>query len=260
MPRFRSLGAGDIKEKTGPRDLVTVADIEAEQALSPRLAALLPGSVVVGEESYHADPTIIARISGDNPVWIIDPIDGTLSFAHGNEHFGTIVALTYKGQTVGGWIHLPALGETMSVERGGGAWFRGKRLETLPSAPLEEMRGLTWSALKKRLKDLPPGAVRAKIISDSYPACFHYVQLLNNLVLGGKEEPQAHYLVLLEKSKPWDDAAGLLAYTEAGGKAANWAGKPYSPAMLNEGVIAAPDDDSLVAIKLHFDELRSRYT
>ncbi len=43
LPRFRRLKNQDIRQKTGPRDLVTVADLEAEKQLTRRLADLLPG-------------------------------------------------------------------------------------------------------------------------------------------------------------------------------------------------------------------------
>ena len=51
MPRFKHLGAGDIDTKTGPLDLVTVADRAAERLITARLAARFPGVVVVGEEA-----------------------------------------------------------------------------------------------------------------------------------------------------------------------------------------------------------------
>src|SRR5690606_6840874 len=93
MPRWRNLGAGDIAHKTGPDDLVTVADKAAEFALTARLAALLPGSTVVGEEAVAADPTVMQRLSEPGPVWVIDPIDGTAAFATGEPNFTLMVAL-----------------------------------------------------------------------------------------------------------------------------------------------------------------------
>ena len=55
LPRWRNLASGDVREKTGPNDLVTVADEAAEKALAARLQDLLPGSVLVGEEAVEAD-------------------------------------------------------------------------------------------------------------------------------------------------------------------------------------------------------------
>ena len=56
LPRFQNLGDGEIDTKTSPTDLVTIADREAEVRLTAALTAILPGSVVVGEEAVSADP------------------------------------------------------------------------------------------------------------------------------------------------------------------------------------------------------------
>src|SRR4051794_24544631 len=77
VPGGRCLAEADATEKNGPHDLVTTADRLAEERLTERLTALLPGSVVVGEEAVAADPSVLARLRGDAPVWVIDPVDGT---------------------------------------------------------------------------------------------------------------------------------------------------------------------------------------
>src|SRR5687768_6886571 len=58
LPRYQALKEGEIHEKSAG-DLVTIADLEAERAISPRLAALLPGSRVVGEEACAANPALL---------------------------------------------------------------------------------------------------------------------------------------------------------------------------------------------------------
>ncbi|GAA2751583.1 hypothetical protein GCM10010440_64410 [Kitasatospora cinereorecta] len=83
VSRFGRLVAGEIAEKA-PGDLVTVADRAAEEALTARLTALLPGSAVVGEEAVSADPGVLKALDGPDPVWIVDPIDGTHNFVAGN--------------------------------------------------------------------------------------------------------------------------------------------------------------------------------
>src|SRR5271168_2971050 len=79
LPRFRNLKSADIAFKIGD-DPVTIADKEAESALSARLSSLLKGSKVVGEEAFAANPRVLESFSGESPVWIIDPIDGTRNF------------------------------------------------------------------------------------------------------------------------------------------------------------------------------------
>ena len=97
LPRWRNLGSGDIIEKAGPDDLVTVADRAVEVALSQRLVDLLPGACVVGEEAVHADPRRLELFKSDGPVWVIDPIDGTSAFAKGSPDFAVMVGLVEKG-------------------------------------------------------------------------------------------------------------------------------------------------------------------
>ena len=72
---------------------MTVADERAEAALEAGLSALLPGSVVIGEELTARDPAVLDAI--DNHVgsmWIVDPVDGTQNFADGKTCFAMIVA------------------------------------------------------------------------------------------------------------------------------------------------------------------------
>jgi fructose-1,6-bisphosphatase/inositol monophosphatase family enzyme len=103
MPRFQSLQEGEIDEKDGG-ELVTIADIETEKWLTARLPDLLPGSVVVGEEAVFADKDLFSRLAGEDPVWVIDPIDGTWNFAHGRETFAILIALVYRGDVISGWV------------------------------------------------------------------------------------------------------------------------------------------------------------
>lgn len=70
LSRFGKLSDADISEKKGPLDLVTVADRRVEERLTAALAALLPGSVVIGEEAVHADPSLRDALLGEAPVWI----------------------------------------------------------------------------------------------------------------------------------------------------------------------------------------------
>ncbi len=96
------------------------------------LEALLPGSAVVGEEASEADPGRLAALSGEGPVWLVDPIDGTLNFVNEKPCFATIVALCIAGNTVEGWIHDPIADRTAWAARGEGAWIGGERVRATP--------------------------------------------------------------------------------------------------------------------------------
>src|SRR5258706_776673 len=92
MPRFEKLEAGDVSEKS-PGDLVTIADVATERRLTPALLDALPGSRVVGEEAAAADPRILDQLVGDDPVLVVDPVDGTANYAPGLPMFAVIVGL-----------------------------------------------------------------------------------------------------------------------------------------------------------------------
>src|SRR5215470_17897885 len=109
MPRYAKLAAGEVREK-GPGDLVTVADEAVERRLAPELGQMLPGSVVLGEEAAAADPSRIELLDGTDPVWVIDPIDGTANFAEARGDFGVMVALVRHGEVLSSWIYDPRHG------------------------------------------------------------------------------------------------------------------------------------------------------
>lgn len=243
VPRFRSLSKADIREK-GPGDLVTVADEAAERVLTARLTDLLPGSVVVGEEACAADPSVLDRINaGDDPVWIIDPVDGTANFAGGRPVFAVLLALAVGGRTVAGWIYDP-IGERMAItERGQGAWMAGQRLRALPGGPLPSLRGSLSTKFfpppeKKRLEALRPHFASTYRL---FCAAHEYLNLLT-----GKGQFACYNRIM-----PWDHAAGALAYAEAGGLVAKWDGRPYHPGDISGGILMAGDQETWTALR-HF--------
>jgi fructose-1,6-bisphosphatase/inositol monophosphatase family enzyme len=250
MPRWRNLRADEIQQKTGPNDLVTIADKEAEAALAPRLLAALPDSLVLGEEAFAANPSLADTLHSGQPVWIIDPIDGTRSFATGKENFGTIVALARNNELLAGWIHHPLTGDLMTVERGSGAFWNGQRLRVLPppSEPTS-MYGLIDSraVLSDVIKQSPRAA---RYTQNSFMACEVYPAMLHGEAMFGREvRPQLHYRATAYHSTPWDDAAGTLAVREAGGEVINWQGEPYRPDMFGTGTISAIDHSSALMIR-----------
>ena len=153
LPRFRNLAKADVRAKTSAQDLVTLADLEAERVLTARLPALLPGSVVVGEEAAYADPRVLERLDGETPVWVIDPVDGTANFSAGRPTFAMIVALVDRGQTVAGWILDPLHDRMALAERGAGAWLGDTRIQAHPAdGPLLSWQGCAYGPRAKTLK------------------------------------------------------------------------------------------------------------
>jgi fructose-1,6-bisphosphatase/inositol monophosphatase family enzyme len=221
--------------------LVTVADIEAERRLAPMLTAYLPGSIAVGEEAASADPGLIDRVGGDAPVWLIDPVDGTLNFSEGNERFCVMVALVRGGRAVAAWIHDPIYNLTTVAEIGGGAWIGSERLRVAPAVPPERMTGLLTIRLfdpetRERLRE------RRKRLAKTLTlrcAGHEYLHLASGQV----------HLGLYYRLLPWDHAPGTLIHAEAGGYAAMLDGRPYAPTVHAGGLLVVPDRESWAEAK-----------
>ncbi len=95
---------------------VTEADRGAEELLRRRIAERYPGHLVVGEEFGGTLERDAANL------WLIDPVDGTASFAIGLPLFGTLIAYLHRGKVVAGVIGAHALGETIYAAEGQGCW------------------------------------------------------------------------------------------------------------------------------------------
>lgn len=242
VPRFRNLAAGDIREKR-PGDLVTIADEAAEQALTRRLSALLPGSLVVGEEAVAADPAVLDLLKSDRPVWVIDPVDGTMNFAKGHEGFAVILALVQHGRTLGGWLHDPLTGRMAVAEQGSGTWLDGTRLQVrrVTHRPLGRLHGLAGANAHRKKLEAHVGEGR---LLDRIGALRCAGQEYLTLLTG-----EADFSVY-RRIMPWDHAAGALMYQEAGGHAALLTnGEDYSPAALEGGLLLASDFDVWNAVR-----------
>ncbi|BBK33728.1 fructose-1,6-bisphosphatase/inositol monophosphatase family enzyme [Stella humosa] len=231
LPRFRSLAAGEIVEKS-PGEVVTVADREAEALLSRGLLALLPGSTVVGEEATAADDGLRAAISGSERAWLVDPLDGTANFVAGSPHFAVMVALLARGRTVAAWMLQPATGLLAAAEAGAGATIDGQRVRVSEAAPAGPATGAVFTRF------LPPD-VRAGVDAGRH----RLGPILPGLRCAGWEYPAIvagrQDFALFWRSEPWDHAPGALFLAEAGGRVGRPDGSAYVPGDGRAGLLVA---------------------
>lgn len=239
LPRWRNLGAGDVSTKSHAGDLVTVADRAAEAVLARRLAALLPGSRVVGEESAHADPGLLDALAGDAPVWVLDPIDGTRSFTQGLPTFDVMVALVVRGEPVVGCIFAPAEDDLYLGEAGGGVERRQgdgvcQRLPPRPPAPsLAALEGIVSPQyfLNRRLPSPEPLRPRFRGFTRHTCAGHNYARLLRG---------DSDFLINFS-TNPWDHLPGLALVAALGFHARRHDGRPLDPLDRSGGILVAPD-------------------
>ncbi|GAB3268034.1 inositol monophosphatase family protein [Kineosporia babensis] len=243
VPLFGALAAGDIEEKA-PGDLVTIADRRSEEFLSRELTRLVPGSRVVGEEATFASPDVLDLLEGPDPVWVIDPVDGTEAFASGSPRFSILVALVQGGELLASWTYAPLLQFMATATADGPALVNGEQVR-VAKAPggLRHLDVLlprpNWWVEEHRAKF---NRLFAQGVSSSF---FDYSGINYVDLAAGRRTA-----MLLPWDLPWDHAAGVLLHASAGGVLIDMEGSPYKVAQGNAlPMIAAPDRETALMIR-----------
>ena len=127
-PHFRS---GLAAERKGDATPVTIADRAAEEAMRRIIKAEAPRDTIIGEE-------FAAKNGSSGRSWVLDPIDGTVSFLAGRPIFGTLIALVIEGWPVLGIIDQPILKERWLGATGQPTLFNGQPCRTRACPSLSE--------------------------------------------------------------------------------------------------------------------------
>lgn len=230
-----------VSHKSGRRDLVTSTDLEIQRMLMKRLTIFADDCAFLCEEDLGTSAqetaaqgtTAAATAAQEAPAvpplprgvriitdaaqvhrgtcFIIDPIDGTANFVHGQRHSCTSIAMTVNGQTRLGVIYDPYRGELFSACKGRGAWLNGKRLPSFDAglsdvitvfgtAPYDDTTNASTFRLAHLLYELSADVRRtgSAALDLCWTACGRF-GLYAELSLS-----------------PWDFAAGKLIAEEAG--------------------------------------------
>ena len=182
-------------------DFVTTIDLAVQARLETELAALLPGSDVVGEEGFAGLGTT------DRPVWLVDPLDGTVNFVAGLPCFAIAVVLIEAGKPVLAAVHDIAQGDSYSAIAGGGAFLNvtplvprphAARLAVLSSGLLSDLAAQSPNTLVRFMGDFKLRNLGSQALHLCHAAAGHVS------------------LVASREAKGWDDLAGALIAREAG--------------------------------------------
>ncbi len=217
--RFLKLNVGkvlQIERKFGQeRNLVTEIDRESEHIIISKIKKHYPDHDFLAEESGSHDTKSDYR-------WIIDPLDGTLNFAHGVPIFSVSIGLEVKGEVVLGVVYDPNLDELFTAEKGRGAFLNKKPIRVSTVSTMIE--SLLVTGFPYTIKDNPDNAVQ------------HFVNLLMEAQAVRRLGSAALDLCYVAAGRfdgfwevslsPWDVAAGVLILQEAGGTFTDFHGNP----------------------------------
>ncbi len=205
-------------EFKGDGSEVTRADRASEEYLRESIQEAFPQDGILGEEG-----TQVPSRSGRR--WILDPIDGTRSFASGVPLYGVLLAMEESGSPVLGCIHFPALGQTLAAVEGGGAWLDGRRVRVSECDALREARVVTSGLEYWRDSSTEAGQrgwdalVRGCRFVRTWGDCYGF-----SLVATGRAEVMAEASV----GALWDYSPMVPILREAGGRLTTLAGEPLS--------------------------------
>lgn len=211
--------------RKGPNDLVTDADLAAEEAIVATLRRAFPDHAVTAEEGG-------TRAEGAEYRWWVDPLDGTVNFAHGIPIFAVSIACLRHDTPLVGAVLQPLTGELFTARAGKGAFRNGEPIrvsgeprvaEGLLATGFPYDREAHWEAMSGRfLRCLRAARGIRRLGSAAIDLCWVACGRFAGYWESGL--------------KPWDAAAGVLIVREAGGRVTDFRG---GPVRLESGEVAA---------------------
>ncbi|MBS1632120.1 MAG: inositol monophosphatase [Bacteroidetes bacterium] len=207
-----------IGNKEGINNLVTEADHASEKVILDIIRKNYPDHYILTEESG-------ALIQDSQYKWIIDPVDGTVNFAHGIPLNCVCIAIEHNNEVILSAIYNPHLEELFFAEKGQGAFLNDKPIHVSDETNVSKsclVTGFPYTYL-----DSPHGPLQIfeKFIRKGIP-----VRRLGSAGIDLCWVACGRFDGFYEhKLEPWDSAAGFLLVEEAGGKVTDFKGNKFSP-------------------------------
>jgi len=207
-----------ISNKEGVNNLVTEADHAAEKAIIDVIKAAYPGHQILSEE--------VGELRQDsNYKWIIDPIDGTVNFAHGIPLNCVSIGIEHEGEIVLAAVYNPHMNELFFAEKGKGATLNNKPIRV--SDQTETLKACLVTGFPYTYINMPNGPLEIfeRFIRKGVP-----VRRLGSAAIDLCWVAAGRFDGFYEhKLEAWDSAAGFMIVEEAGGKVTDFEGKKFSP-------------------------------
>ena len=207
-----------VSNKEGINNLVTEADHASEKAIMDTIKEQFPDHFILSEEAGEM-PT------ASEYKWIIDPIDGTVNYAHGIPICCVSIGIEHQGSMVMGAVFNPFMKEFYFAEKGAGAMLNGDLIAV--SAESDVNKSCLVTGFPYTYLDVPNGPldVFSRFIRKGIP-----VRRLGSAAMDLCWVAAGRFDGFYEhKLQAWDSAAGFLIVEEAGGKVTDFTGTYYSP-------------------------------
>ncbi len=210
-------GVFQIDHKEGINNLVTEVDKHAESKIIDIIRARFPSHTIISEE-------VGEMIKPSDYQWLIDPIDGTVNFAHGIPICCVSIGLLYNNDLILGAVYNPMMNELFFAEKGKGATLNGNPISVSRKADFKTACLVTGFPYKWPDSREHPIKVFERIVLEGLP-----VRRLGSAAIDlcwvacGRFDGFWEYNL-----SAWDVAAGYLIVQEAGGTITDFDGAPYN--------------------------------
>jgi myo-inositol-1(or 4)-monophosphatase len=210
-----------VRLKSSDIDVVTEADLASEQLIVDAIRHEFPNHGIFSEEGLGDVHALAADVTS---VWLVDPLDGTVNYAHGYPSWGVSLALSEGGHAVSAVTFDPLRDEIFWAQKGKGAWCNGEPMRVSGVAEMREALVATGFAYKRatlvdnNLAEFGTVMPRVQGVRRAGAAVLDLAYLADGRLDGYWE---MHL-------RPWDWAAGWLLVEEAGGMVTDMRGEPWS--------------------------------
>ena len=198
-------------------ELVTNADIKADQIICEAIARQFPDHQILSEES-SPDLGAVQKIT--TPLWIIDPIDGTVNYAHGHNHSAISIAYVEDSQTKVGVVYNPFSEELFYAESGKGAFLNGNPISV--SSEVELRRSLIATGFPYDKSTLAPMIPRLHAVLANCADIRRIGSAALDIGFLAMGRLEGYY----ESLSIWDFAAARLIAQEAGAECGHFSEVP----------------------------------
>lgn len=211
------------------QELVTDTDVAVDTFISDQLDTLFPDEQRLSEELTPQQDELSQTAS----LWVIDPIDGTVNFAHGLRHVAVSIGWFDGTRMVIGVVHAPFLDETFTAIADLGAWRNGQPIHVSQAEDLS--RCLVATGFPYQRDSRPPLMRRLQAVLSHCQDIRRNGSAALDLCDVACGRLNAYY----ESVSPWDFAAGLLIAREAGARTGHLYSVPegVSPELYGENLL-----------------------
>ncbi len=217
-------GKFTVREKARA-DLVTDADTASQLAIREILLGAFPDHRFLGEEdSVGKTPEQVRPAAGSPPTWVVDPLDGTINYAHDVPMYCVSIGLVVDGEPVVGVVFDPRGQEMYAAAKGHGATLNGRPIRVSDSAAIGSSLIATgfpsnWDAQTRNLEVWKRVSFHARALRRTGSTALNLAY-----VAAGRFDGYWAY-----DNYPWDVAGGAVLVAEAGGAVTLIDGRPYDP-------------------------------